>query len=325
MSDSIGVLLMNLGGPPDLAAVPKFMYALFCDRQIIQFPGGPLLQKPFAWLLTRLRTRKVQAQYASIGGGSPLLRWTSIQARLLEERLNGEGGSGVGDQGSGIRALERRFKVGIAMRYHHPRASEVTLYPQYSTATTGSSIRDLDRASLGPAKDFQITYIDRYHNHPLYLDALAARVKEGLAAMADEFRDETVLLFSAHGLPKRLIEKGDPYVDQVKSTMEGVLSRLHRPYEHCLGFQSRVGPIEWIGPETSDLIRKLAESGKRAVLAVPVAFVSDHIETLHEIDQVYSKLARDAGISCFRRSPSINDSRLFADALADLVKAHLTT
>jgi protoporphyrin/coproporphyrin ferrochelatase len=323
--DRIGVLLFNLGGPPDLASVEPFLRRLFSDREIIELPLGALFQPLFAWLIAKLRGPSVRRNYALIGGGSPQLHWTREQARALEARLNRNG---------------ERFRVQLAMRYWHPTTSAalaamdaqgihrlvtLTLYPQYSRATTGSSQRELDRVlSRRSFRDrFEVSGIDRYPEEPLYLDALAGTVRRTLEGFPPERREEVVLLFSAHGLPQRFIDRGDPYVAETELTRRGVLERLGLPNRHELGYQSRTGPVRWIGPGTEEVLRGLAREGVREVLVIPVSFVSEHIETLYEVDMLFAEEARRAGILDYRRCETVGCHPTFIEALAGLVERHL--
>jgi len=331
-SESVGVLLLNLGGPESLEAVEPFLYNLFSDREIIQLPGGPLLQKPFARLIAKVRGPKVRENYRSIGGGSPILELTRRQASALERALNGSEES-----------ASTRFHVGVAMRYWHPDSAEalaemrdlgvrrivaLTLYPQYSSATTGSSLSALARTvtSVFPDEGFHWTAIDRYPEEPEYLEALTDTVVEALDALPAAERSETVILFSAHGLPVRFIQAGDPYVEEIARTRTGVLRLLEqrgRRHPWKMGYQSRTGPVRWIGPYTDQVIEELARAGTRSVLVVPLAFVSDHIETLYEIDLLFGGLARRLGIPGFHRTRMLNDTPRFMAALAGLVRSHL--
>ncbi len=345
-----GILLLNLGGPETQEAVEPFLVSLFSDREIIELPGGPAFQGAFARLIARVRGPKVRAAYRRIGGGSPILSLTRRQAEALERELNGEepelspsdrpgpSPAGTGDARRSTRST--RFRVGIAMRYRTPTTEEaleemrsagigrivaLTLYPQYSAATTGSSLNALDRAAARMG-GFHVTAIDRYPDHPGYLAAVAETVAEGLASFPREERASTVLLFSAHGLPVKFIRAGDPYVGEIARTRDGVLAILRaRGIENraTLGYQSRTGPVRWIGPYTDAVIEELASEGVRNLLVVPIAFVSDHIETLYEIDLLFAEVARKAGILRFRRTRMLNDDPRFIAALADLARTHL--
>jgi ferrochelatase len=322
----VGVLLFNLGGPDTLDAVEPFLVRLFSDREIIELPLGRLVQPVFARLIAKRRGPSVRRNYASIGGGSPQLRITQAQAAALERRLN--------------QARAGAFRVGIAMRYWQPdsaaaatamaaagvtRLVTLTLYPQYSKATTGSSRRALERVLAQPEHRgrFDVSSIDAYPDDPCYLAAMTATVREALDGFSPDRRDDVVLLFSAHGLPQKFVDEGDPYVAQTELTRQGILSRLGVPNRHVLGYQSRTGPVKWIGPGTEALLRALGREGVRDVLVIPLSFVSDHIETLYEVDQLFRDEARDAGIQDYRRSRALNADPQFIEALARLVERHL--
>jgi ferrochelatase len=300
--------------------VRPFLTRLFTDREIIQLPGGRIGQAAIGRAIAWKRTREVKENYAKIGGGSPLLRWTTLQGRGIVERL---------------RARGHDVAFAMAMRYWNPTTDEaldeleragvgrllaLTLYPHYSIATTGSSAGELQRVMKRRGTSLPLDRVDTWYDHPGYLDALALRAKDALARFAPDARP--TLLVSAHGLPKHFIEAGDPYCDHIRTTMEGLLSRLPK-LPHVLGYQSRVGPVEWIRPSTDEVIRDLAGKGVKDVLVIPISFVSDHIETLYEIDLLYGGQARSLGIPNFRRMESLNDFPPFLDALADLVEPKL--
>ena len=311
---------MNLGGPDTLDAVRPFLTRLFTDREIIRLPGGRIGQAVIGRAIARKRTREVRENYAKIGGGSPLVRWTTLQGRGIVERL---------------RARGHDVSFAMAMRYWNPTTDEaldeleragaerlvaLTLYPHYSMATTGSSAGELLRVMKRRGTRLPIERIDTWYDHPGYLDALAHRVRTALTV---HFKDKRpTLLVSAHGLPKHFIEAGDPYCEHVRITMEGLLRRLP-DLPHVLGYQSRVGPVEWIRPSTDEVIRDLAGNGVKDVLVIPISFVSDHVETLYEIDLLYGGQAKALGITNFQRMQSLNDFPPFLDALADLVEPKL--
>jgi ferrochelatase len=308
--DETAVILLNMGGPDSLGAVRPFLQNLFSDPEILPVPG------PVRWLLARWiaarRAPRSAANYRVIGGKSPLAEITRAQARALGEAL-----------GSG-------YRVHVAMRYWNPRAQEAArqvraeraarvvalpLYPQYSRATTGSSLADLAAAlSAEGVGGLPRIVVPSWHDFGPYADALAEAVKEALEGLAG-----ATVLFSAHGLPVRLIEKGDPYLEQIQGTVAAVMERLPG-VPHRLAFQSRVGPVRWLEPAVGDALRTLAREGVRRLVVVSVSFVSDHIETLHEIDVEYAELARHLGFEAFRRTPSLNTRPAFIHALAELVR-----
>jgi len=323
-----GLVLLNLGGPADLASIRPFLDALFADREIIRLPGGPVGQWLLSRIIVRARLSKVTGYYAAIGGGSPILKYTTGQGEGLAQRLNAR------------RPDLAPFKPYVAFRYAPPtsddalramhrdgvrRAVVLTLYPQYSVATTGSSVRELDRAlkRTGLEGAFDFTTIDRWADRASYLDVLAARVEEGLAAF-DGRRAGAVVLMSAHSLPMSFVSEGDPYPAEIEATFRGVMARLKEPMPRCmLAYQSQTGPVAWLGPQTSDVIKELGREGCQDVLVAPIAFVSDHIETLYEIDVMFAEEAREAGIANFRRAESLNLDPRFLDAMADVVEAAL--
>ena len=320
------VVLFNLGGPDDLASVEPFLINLFSDREIIELPFGSALQPTMARLIAKMRGPSVRRNYASIGGGSPQLRLTNAQAKALEARLN---------------AGATRYRVFVAMRYSRPTCEDaldaiaaagirrivtLTLFPHYSKATTGSSRREFDRALSKPvwrAFGFDVTHIDRYADDDGYLDAMADRVLDAWQAIPGDARARTVLLFSAHGLPQKFIDGGDPYVQQIEATRRGILDRIDLPCRQVLAYQSRTGPVKWIGPGTEEMLVELGREGVTDVLVVPLSFVSDHIETLYEVDQLFAGVAARAGISGYRRTEALNTSSRFIDALAGLVADHV--
>ena len=319
-----GLVLLNLGGPADLDQVQPFLLKLFADREIIPLPAQSVLG-PF---IARRRVEKVKKLYAGIGGGSPILKWTNEQGRGLVERL---------DRLSPGTAPHKFY---VAFRYVPPfsedalramrrdgvkRAVAFTQYPQFSCATTGSSLNELWRAAsrLGLRDAFQWSVIDRWPTHPAFVRAMAETIRQGLAAFPADERDETLLLFSAHSLPLKVINRGDPYPQEIGASVQAVLDELKLPNRHLRCYQSDVGPLPWLGASTASVIRNLGRQGRKNVLIVGVAFTSDHIETLSEIDIEYGHLARRVGIKNFRRAPAFNAMPEFQDALASVALDHL--
>ncbi len=322
------IVLFNLGGPDDLLSVEPFLVNLFSDREIIELPFGAAFQPVMARLIAKMRGPSVRRNYERIGGGSPQLRLTREQASALEQRLNGN-------------ASAEAYRVFIAMRYSRPSSEDalaaiaaagirrivtLTLFPHYSKATTGSSRRDFDRALHKPmwrSPGFQVTHIDQYPDDARYLDAMAETVTRAWAGIPADCRKDTVILFSAHGLPQKFIDEGDPYVTHIETTRRGILDRVRLPNRQVLAYQSRTGPVKWLGPGTEETLIDLAHQGVRNVLVVPLSFVSDHIETLYEVDLLFGGVARKAGITGYYRTAALNTSPLFIEALAGLVRAHL--
>jgi ferrochelatase len=323
------VVLFNLGGPDDLPSVEPFLVKLFSDREIIELPFGAALQPVFARVIAKLRGPSVRRNYARIGGGSPQLRITIAQGAALETRLNAGAAARAG------------YRVFVAMRYSRPDSTDalaaiaaagirrivtLTLFPHYSKATTGSSRREFDRALASPRWapfGFEVTHIDRYAAHDGYLDAMAERVTAAWQRIPPHRQTGTVLLFSAHGLPQKFIDEGDPYVGDIEATRRGILERVGLPCRNVLAYQSRTGPVKWIGPGTEETLEALAREGVTDVLVVPLSFVSDHIETLYEVDLLFGEAAAKAGITGYSRTEALNTSPAFIAALADLVDRHV--
>jgi len=313
------VLLLNLGGPDSLDAVEPFLYNLFRDPDVIDYPVGRWIRNRIAASIARKRTPMVQDYYRLIGGKSPILDYTKNQARLLEQALKPHG----------------VFTCLIGMRYWHPmidtavntalgiaarRCIVLPLYPQYSLATTGSAFTEVRRLlRQRAARRLAVRFVDDWHDHPAYIAALADRIKAGLGRIPAP-HERVHLVFSAHGLPEKLIRKGDPYQRQIEETVRLTVKALG--YDDArvhLCYQSRVGPLKWIGPSTEELLKALAGRGVRSVLVVPVSFVSDHLETLYEIDILYKNMAKELGITDWHRAPSLNDAPLFIEALKTIV------
>ena len=310
----VGVVLFQLGGPDTLAAIEPFLYNLFCDPEIIDFPFARLGRKALAKLISTTRARKVQHHYAIIGGGSPIRRFTERQARALERELMSQG-------------IDARCFV--AMRYWHPFTSEaiaqlraaqcdevvlLPLYPQYSSTTTGSSLNEWQRQFHD---DIPVHNVDPFYRHPMYLEAVVEKVDEALSRFAIPARAEIV--FSAHSIPLSIIAKGDPYQRHIEETVSLVMERGGFPNRHRLCYQSKVGASKWLQPSLHRTLRDLAAEKARELCIVPVAFVSDHVETLGEIDHEAREEARRLGITQFEMSSGLNDSPKFIAALGQLV------
>jgi len=317
--DRVGVLLLNLGGPDKLEDVGPFLYNLFSDPEIIRLPFS-WLQKPLAWFIASRRTQKSQENYKQSGGGSPLRRITEAQGEALKEQLQ---------------ALGQEANIYVGMRYWHPYTEEaiaqltqdniehvviLPLYPQFSISTSGSSFRLLDKLWQENPKLQRIEYkvIPSWYKQPSYLQAMAELIAQEL----DQFPnpDSVHIFFSAHGVPKNYVEEaGDPYQQEIEECTALIMQTLNRANEHTLAYQSRVGPVEWLQPYTDDALPELGAKGVKDLVVVPISFVSEHIETLQEIDIEYRELAEESGIENFRRVPAPNTHPLFIRALADLV------
>ena len=308
-----GVLLLNLGGPDSLEAVEPYLFNLFLDPFLIRIPLlRGFLRRWFARWVARKRAPHVRQLYAEIGGRSPIGPITDAQGRRLEAAL-----------GPGYRCYTAfsawkpyiRDAVAQARQDGCAKLVGVSLYPQWCSATTESAFHDL-RKAIG--KDLPLAVVDRYPEDPQYLDALTATVREALQRF--EKPAEVHVLFSAHGVPQSLIRRGDPYQREIEATVKGVVQRLPAGQRWSLSYQSKVGPVKWLEPATADHLPDLARQGVKQVLVVPVAFVSDHIETLHEQRILLRGIATAAGIERYEVANAINDSPLFAQALARLVR-----
>jgi protoporphyrin/coproporphyrin ferrochelatase len=310
--------MFNLGGPDSLAAVEPFLYNLFRDPDIFNFPFG---QKLFARLVSHRRAPKVMHQYDLIGGKSPIGEWTEKQRGLLEQNL---------------RAQLGETDVYTAMRYWRPFTNEVAvktesmgykkivllpLYPHYSVTTTGSSFNEWIKWYNGEKN--KLIMIREYFKNEKYIAALNERIDESIQRFPDGVRDKIQLVFSAHGTPVSLVKRGDPYSTQIRNTVDAVMAARNRSHSYHLCFQSKVGPMKWLQPSTASMIEKLASEGEKHLLVIPVSFVSDHIETLFELDIEYRRVADRCGIQNYIVMKGLNDSALFIDALTDLVKIAL--
>lgn len=319
----VGVVLFQLGGPDSLDAIEPFLYNLFCDPDIIDFPFARLAREPLARLISSRRAGKVRKHYLEIGGKSPIGEVTARQARALEAELS--------------KSLVAR--VVVAMRYWHPLTAAairdllafapeeivlLPLYPQYSATTTGSSLNEWKRQF--PRDTAAAVHVVReFHDHPLYLDALVERIEQGLGRFrrsnghAARAPSDVHLLFSAHSIPASVIHGGDPYQTHIEATVKAVMARGRWPNPHSLCYQSRSGPGRWLQPFIHETLQEISQSGAERVLVVPIAFVSDHVETLHEINIEARKIAETLGIQQFETMEGLNDSAAFISALADLV------
>jgi protoporphyrin/coproporphyrin ferrochelatase len=320
-SAKIGVVLFNLGGPDQISAVEPFLINLFNDPAIIRLP------QPFRYLVAKLiaRRRAPMAKdiYERLGGRSPILEETQAQAGALEKLLN-------------TNSSGQTFKVVIAMRYWMPRsdaaalelkqwgADEIVLlplYPQFSTATTASSLADWERATRDWDLKANTRAVCCWPTEPGLIESHAARIATVLR------RNPTLrVLFSAHGLPEKIVKAGDPYPAQVERTVAAVVAELSRQglasLDWRICYQSRVGPLKWIGPSTDDEIRR-AGAEHKGLVVVPIAFVSEHSETLVELDQDYRKLAHGAGVPRYERTATPSADPVFIAGLATLVHSSL--
>jgi ferrochelatase len=318
----IGVVLFQLGGPDSLEAIEPFLYNLFCDPDIIDFPLARMARQPLAKLISMRRAKHVAHHYAEIGGKSPILAFTRRQAQALELELR--------------RELDAR--VVVAMRYWHPFTEEaiaelaahapdevvlLPLYPQYSKTTTGSSINEWNRRFHPNGWQPRVHVVREFYQEAAYLEALTRAIDSSL----EEFDDPGAVdvVFSAHSVPVAVIEQGDPYERQIEQTVDLVWQRGGWPGRRHLCYQSKVGASKWLRPSMHETIRNLAAAGSGNILVVPISFVSDHVETLHEIDIEHRQQACNLGVERYHMMPGLNDSPAFITALAGLVRGCVGT
>jgi ferrochelatase len=310
----VGVVLFQLGGPDTLEAIEPFLYNLFCDPDIIDFPLARIGRKPLAKLISTTRAKKVQHHYAVIGGGSPIRRFTQAQATALQRMLTAGG-------------MDARCFV--AMRYWHPFTEEaiadlraadcdevvlLPLYPHYSGTTTGSSLNEWSRHFRD---DIPVRRIEPFYRNELYLDSLIEKISEALVRFNEP--SHVPLVFSAHSVPVAVIEGGDPYQHHIEECVRLLLGRGAFVNPHRLCYQSKVGASKWLQPSLHTTLRQMAGEGVCEMCVVPISFVSDHVETLGEIDHEAREEAHKLGIERFEMTAGLNDSPLFIQALAELV------
>jgi protoporphyrin/coproporphyrin ferrochelatase len=349
----VAVVLMNLGGPNNADAVQPFLYNLFMDDDIFKIPVKGKARQSLMRFITSRRAKSVVEKYKVINAcpqgcmgpkscsnrinkvtstccsaTNPITEW---QRRDLEKRLNED-------------SEEISYRVFTAMRYWNPSSADtiealkagnfdelvlLPLYPQFSHTTTASSFNEWTRQLAAQSLEghWKTHMITSYHRFPTYLRAINQRIEEGMGQFPEAERDQVQLLFSAHGTPISFRDAGDPYSKQIEETVAAVMELRGHDRPHWLSYQSRVGPVKWILPNTEEFLHVLRGYGVRHLLVIPIAFVSDHIETSHEIDIEFREVAEEIGIEHFYLTRGLNDLPLFIDALAELVESktqHLT-
>jgi protoporphyrin/coproporphyrin ferrochelatase len=314
----LGVILFQLGGPDSLDAIEPFLYNLFCDPDIIDFPFARIARQPLAKLISTTRAKHVAHHYAEIGGKSPILEFTRRQAVALEAELR--------------RDIDAR--VTVAMRYWKPFTTEairvmeqygpdeivlLPLYPQYSKTTTGSSLNEWNRH--WKRTEPPVSVIEEFYEDEAYLDSVVEMVNRKLAEFDDPA--DVDMIFSAHSVPVSVVEKGDPYQRQIERTVDLVWRRGGWPGRRHVCYQSKVGASKWLTPSMHETVKRMAAEGRKHLLVIPISFVSDHVETLHEIDIEHREQARGLGITDYRMTAGLNDSPAFIQALSALVRARV--
>jgi protoporphyrin/coproporphyrin ferrochelatase len=313
------VLFLQLGGPENLDEVPKFLYRLFADPDVIRVKPA-ILRKAIAATIAVTRKNTSRQLYAAIGGGSPIRRLTEEQAAGVEKLLRDGGHDAV------VRAamncsdpLVEDVVEGLA-REGVERFLAVPLYPQYSLTTTKGALERSREAVGHSAPRAAFFETGSWPTHPLFIEAHAEAIREEIAKFPDPRPEAVHVLFSAHSIPKKLVTKeGDPYQSEIEASARAIHERAGGKSPWTLAYQSKLGPIEWLGPATLDVVGELGRAGVKQVLAVAIAFVTDHVETLYEIDQLFGEAAKRAGIPHFRRTPGLNSRSTFLRALEDVV------
>jgi ferrochelatase len=315
-----GVLLFNLGGPEKLGDVKPFLYRLFSDPEIIHIKWGPL-RKFVAYMIATLRRKTSEGYYRQIGGGSPLRRLTEEQAQALGDELQ---------------RRDKNVEMFVGMCTWHPFLHEAVnkiqesgiaklvilpLFPHYSVTTTGSGFSVLRQLLTKRLDKVDVQWVRSWADHPTYIESFVRSIQRELARFPHA--DKVHLLFSAHSIPESYVRNGDPYLDQTKQSVELIMDGLGRRNPYQLSFQSKIGPVKWLEPFTNDVIIQLGKQGVADVLVVPISFVSEHIETLYELDILYKKVAAEAGVANFRRVPALNSDPVFIRALAEIVESRM--
>lgn len=319
-----------------MEAVRPFLYNLFSDPDIFKIPLPAIFQKALAALISRVRAPQAAAGYAALGGRSPLLENTQAQALALQRALTEERArtarAAVGAEPLGA-AAPSPVDIFICMRYWHPRAAETVarlkaahythltllpLYPQYSLTTTGSSYNEFMREAQRQGYAPGTRLVKQWYDQPDYQHAIVETIRAQARTLPDPDPAHIELLFSAHGLPQKFADAGDPYERQIRATYDALCAKLRWPHT-TLCYQSRVGPLKWLRPYTDDVIREKAAAGAKQVLVYPIAFVSDHVETLYELGILYAEVARTGGITHYRVVPALNTHPLLIEALRKLI------
>lgn len=321
-----GIVMINMGGPEKIDQVEDYLTRVLTDRDLVQFP---IAQKRFGMWIAKRRTPEVKKKYEEIGGGSPILKWTNLQGKLLCDAL---------DKLSPATAPHKPY---VAFRYAFPYTEDAfsqlekdnvqhavlfSQYPQYCCATTGSSFNEIYRyfQSKGLPSKLKLSVIDRWSTNPFLAKCFADNISKELQQIPEDKRKDVIILFSAHSIPLKAVNRGDPYPSEVGATVHQVMEVLDFKYAYQIVWQSKVGPIPWLGPMTDQAIKDYVKQGKKTFIVVPIAFVNEHIETLHELDIEYCKdLAKEVGVDIIRRVPAPNDHPVFIEGITKIVLKHL--
>ncbi|HEV2063802.1 MAG TPA: ferrochelatase [Thermoanaerobaculia bacterium] len=313
------ILFLQLGGPETLDDVPGFLYRLFSDPDVIRVKPA-ILRKAIAASIALGRLKASRELYRSIGGGSPIRRLTEAQAAAVEGLLRASGHEAAVRAAMNCSAPFVEDVVRDLAARGVRRFLALPLYPQYSLTTTKGALERSREAVRRYAPGATLTELGSWPNHPLFVEAHAEAIREGIAAFPDPRPEAVRVLYSAHSIPKKLVTKeGDPYQREVEESVRSIQERLGGRSPWTLAYQSKLGPVEWLGPATLDVIGELGRRGEKQVLVVPIAFVTDHVETLYEIDQLFGDAARKAGLAEFRRTPGLNNRPAFLRCLESLI------
>ncbi len=315
--NKLTVVLVNMGGPESLEELEPFLLNLFNDPDIIEIFGGRLFRPYVAKMIVKRRLPEVTENYRLIGGGSPLLKITQQQAKALQQALNDHFDA----------------DVRIAMRYTRPFTAEafadlpnshpvvvVPLYPHFSSTTTGSSFNEIYRHFKKARKPLDgITFVQEYHDHPTFIRAWAERIQQTLDTMPQDHRQQAVFLYSAHGVPEYVIRRGDPYQKQVERSVQLIHDALGVTNPYVVTYQSKVGRRKWLEPSTEHKLMELGNAKTPAVVVIPISFVSEHSETLYELDIMLKEIALEAGVGAYYRVPTFNDFDRYIQTLKEVV------
>jgi ferrochelatase len=316
----LGVIVFNLGGPENLLEVKPFLYRLFSDPEIVRI-RSEFLRKAVAYSIATLRNRRSSGYYKKIGGGSPLRRITEERAQALSDELRWAGWNV--DVFVGMCTWNPFFEETLDMveQGDIQQLIILPLFPQFSVTTSGSGINSLRKliANRPGMAGIDVGWIQSWQDHPTYIEAFTELIRKELEEFADP--DSVSILFSAQSIPEQYVLEGDPYLEQTRETVELIAERLGRRNPYRLAFQSKVGPVKLLGPATNDVIVEMGKDGDKSVLIVPVSFVSEHIETLYELDILCQKVAMDAGIEEYRRVRALNCNPTFIRSLREIVES----
>ena len=318
-----GIVVAQLGGPEQLDDVEPFIRAIFDDPSLVPLPGGPRTRSAISALVAKLRGPKARSNYAAIGGGSPIVATTQLQADALASELDRRGHDVVVTVAHRFSRPDTVDAVDALLAAGVDRIVLLPLFPQYSIATTGSSESELRRVLSERRSDVELDVVRSWCEHPSYLDAQATLVEETLADLPDDEVSRALLVFSAHGLPRRIVDRGDPYLEEIEATVDGITERLRRSIDRVTAYQSRAGPVRWVGPDVRDVVAGAPPDGKTWLCVVPVSFVSDHVETSFELDIELKAHAKAAGVVEFRRSRCLDTDPVVGPMLADIVEGYL--